>query len=113
VFGHALLAFLVLPGLAAVIAPPFIALVDPWRGQTWLPGLAIMCGGAFVLLWCVRDFYVSGKGTLAPWDPPKQLVVVGLYRVTLFESYKLGQRNNSGRYRGPVLSEKTVVWKKA
>jgi protein-S-isoprenylcysteine O-methyltransferase Ste14 len=27
----------------------------------------------------VRDFYVSGKGTLAPWDPPKNLVVVGLY----------------------------------
>jgi protein-S-isoprenylcysteine O-methyltransferase Ste14 len=80
VFGRALLAFLILPGLAAVIAPPFIALLDPWRGKTWLPGLAVMCAGAFVLLWCVRGFYVSGKGTLAPWDPPKQLVVVGLYR---------------------------------
>jgi protein-S-isoprenylcysteine O-methyltransferase Ste14 len=33
-----------------------------------------------VLLCCVRDFFVSGKGTLAPWDPPKKLVVVGLYR---------------------------------
>jgi len=80
VFGRALLAFLVLPGLAAVLAPPFIARLDPWRGQTWLPGLAVMCAGASVLLWCVRDFYVSGKGTLAPWDPPKQLVAVGLYR---------------------------------
>ena len=28
----------------------------------------------------MRDFYVSGKGTLAPWAPPKNLVVVGLYR---------------------------------
>ena len=28
----------------------------------------------------VRDFYVAGKGTLAPWTPPKRLVVVGLYR---------------------------------
>jgi protein-S-isoprenylcysteine O-methyltransferase Ste14 len=28
----------------------------------------------------VRDFYVSGKGTIAPWDPPKRLVAVGLYR---------------------------------
>jgi protein-S-isoprenylcysteine O-methyltransferase Ste14 len=36
--------------------------------------------GGFLLLWCVRDFFVSGKGTLAPWDPPKHLVVVGLYR---------------------------------
>jgi protein-S-isoprenylcysteine O-methyltransferase Ste14 len=34
------------------------------------------------LLWCVRDFYVAGKGTLAPWDPPRHLVVAGLYRYT-------------------------------
>jgi protein-S-isoprenylcysteine O-methyltransferase Ste14 len=28
----------------------------------------------------VRDFYVVGRGTLAPWEPPRRLVVVGLYR---------------------------------
>jgi protein-S-isoprenylcysteine O-methyltransferase Ste14 len=28
----------------------------------------------------VRDFYVSGGGTLAPWSPPQRLVVNGLYR---------------------------------
>ena len=28
----------------------------------------------------MRDFYVKGKGTLAPWSPPQRLVVVGLYR---------------------------------
>lgn len=33
-----------------------------------------------LLLWCVRDFYVVGKGTLGPWDPPRNLVVTGLYR---------------------------------
>jgi len=33
-----------------------------------------------ILLWCVRDFYTLGKGTLAPWDPPKKLVIAGLYR---------------------------------
>ena len=33
-----------------------------------------------MLLWCVRDFYVSGRGTLAPLDPPKRVVIVGLYR---------------------------------
>ena len=36
--------------------------------------------GLLLLLWCVRDFYVSGQGTLAPWHPPKHLVAVGLYR---------------------------------
>lgn len=34
------------------------------------------------MLWCVRDFYVAGHGTLAPWAPPKRLVTVGLYRVS-------------------------------
>jgi protein-S-isoprenylcysteine O-methyltransferase Ste14 len=33
-----------------------------------------------LLLWTVRDFYVAGRGTLAPWAPPTELVVVGLYR---------------------------------
>jgi protein-S-isoprenylcysteine O-methyltransferase Ste14 len=36
--------------------------------------------GIFALVWCVRDFYVSGRGTLAPWDPPTRLVIIGLYR---------------------------------
>lgn len=36
--------------------------------------------GVALVLWCVRDFYSTGKGTLAPWKPPKRLVVVGLYR---------------------------------
>jgi protein-S-isoprenylcysteine O-methyltransferase Ste14 len=27
-------------------------------------------------------FSAAGKGTLAPWDPPRRLVVVGLYRFT-------------------------------
>ena len=38
--------------------------------------------GLVLLLWCVRDFYVAGKGTLAPWAPPEYLVTVGLYRVS-------------------------------
>ena len=79
-FTRALLAFIVLPGVAAGIIPPVIASFDPWRGAVWSPGLAVMLAGAFVLLWCVRDFYVSGKGTLAPWDPPRKMVTVGLYR---------------------------------
>ena len=81
-FVRALLAFLVLPGLVAVLVPPLVALVDPWRSQVWMPGIAVLVAGAAVLLWCVRDFYAAGQGTLAPWDPPKRLVVAGLYRYT-------------------------------
>jgi len=77
---RALLAFLALPGVVAFVVPPILAWVDPWRAGAILPGALVMLVGLGWLLWCVRDFYVSGKGTLAPWDPPKRLVVVGLYR---------------------------------
>jgi protein-S-isoprenylcysteine O-methyltransferase Ste14 len=77
---RALFAFLLLPGLVAFVAPLIIASFDKWRGEVFLPGLFVMFVGIVVLVWCVRDVYVSGKGTLAPWSPPKHLVVVGLYR---------------------------------
>jgi protein-S-isoprenylcysteine O-methyltransferase Ste14 len=31
-------------------------------------------------LWCAWDFTFAGRGTPAPIDPPKELVVQGLYR---------------------------------
>ena len=79
-FLRALFAFLVLPGLAAFILPPVLAFIDPWRKEVLPPGSFLMVLGIVLLFWCVRDFSVSGKGTLAPWDPPRKLVVVGLYR---------------------------------
>jgi protein-S-isoprenylcysteine O-methyltransferase Ste14 len=38
--------------------------------------------GASILFRCVWDFFSAGRGTLAPFDPPKRLVVTGLYRYT-------------------------------
>ncbi len=37
-------------------------------------GIAPLLAGFTLLLWCVYDFYVAGKGTLAPWSPPRHLV---------------------------------------
>ncbi|HBC87403.1 MAG TPA: hypothetical protein DCZ94_10645 [Lentisphaeria bacterium] len=80
-FLRALIAFLILPCVFGGIAPLLLSHADPWRGHgIIIPGAIVMGSGLFLLLWCVRDFYVAGKGTLAPWDPPKHLVVVGLYR---------------------------------
>ena len=42
----------------------------------------VAIAGAVVLLRCVWDFFAKGKGTLAPIDPPRVLVVSGLYRFT-------------------------------
>src|SRR5437762_176727 len=43
-------------------------------------GLPLIVIGAATLLWCVWDFFSSGRGTISPIDSPKHLVVRGLYR---------------------------------
>ncbi len=43
-------------------------------------GLPLVVIGAAMLLWCIWDFFSSGRGTISPIDPPKHLVVRGLYR---------------------------------
>src|SRR5882724_4429002 len=79
-FLRALIAFLTLPGVVAGLVPVLIGLGDTNRHGGSAIGFGVLALGVMLLLWCVRDFYVSGKGTLAPWDPPKRLVVIGLYR---------------------------------
>jgi protein-S-isoprenylcysteine O-methyltransferase Ste14 len=79
-FWKALFAFLVLPGTFAFLVP--LTLFAPrWRGATLDPlGLVPLLLGAAALLATVREFHVAGRGTLAPWSPPRELVTTGLYR---------------------------------
>ena len=47
----------------------------------WSPAaILLMAAGAAILLACLWDFAWTGRGTPAPWDPPRRLVVRGLYR---------------------------------
>lgn len=48
----------------------------------WLmwPGMLGLLAGLVIYLRCAWDFAVDGLGTPAPLDPPKSLVVSGLYR---------------------------------
>jgi protein-S-isoprenylcysteine O-methyltransferase Ste14 len=78
-FWRALAAFLALPGIVAFLVPWLLA---PRAASIRVTLLPIVGVGTVLLLWCVRDFYVAGRGTLAPWAPPKHLVSVGLYRVS-------------------------------
>jgi protein-S-isoprenylcysteine O-methyltransferase Ste14 len=43
-------------------------------------GMVIGTMGAPIALWCIFTFASVGKGTPAPFDPPRRLVIQGLYR---------------------------------
>ena len=77
---RAVLAFILLPGIIAIGLPLLIGYFDPWGNPFFLPGIIVIFTGIILLIWCIRDFLVYGKGTLAPWNSPKDLVVNGLYR---------------------------------
>ncbi len=79
-FWRAVLAFAALPGIVAFAVPVLLASVTGDPARFHLDGLVLLLPGTALLLWCVRDFYVAGRGTLAPWSPPHELVIVGLYR---------------------------------
>lgn len=77
---RAILAFLICPGTVAFFVP-FVLLAPGGPGSIVdALGLIPLAVGIALLLWCVREFYVAGRGTLAPWAPPQELVQTGPYR---------------------------------
>lgn len=79
---HALAAFLALPAMTAFAIPLAIGISAGRPVRYALPAALLVCPGTLLLLWCVREFYVAGRGTLAPWDPPRHLVCSGPYRIS-------------------------------
>ena len=77
---RALLVSLALQVVVGDLFPWYLSEIDCWRTRGTALGWPMVFVGVSVLVWCVRDFYAIGKGTLAPWDPPKKLLIVGLYR---------------------------------
>jgi protein-S-isoprenylcysteine O-methyltransferase Ste14 len=49
-------------------------------GPVELAGIAIGLGGGLLAVWCILTFALVGKGTPAPFDPPRRLVISGPYR---------------------------------
>ena len=62
-FWRALIAFLALPGMVAFVIP---WLLRPRNIGIQAIGLLPLIVGTALLLWCVRDFYIAGRGSLAP-----------------------------------------------
>lgn len=88
-FVRHLLAILVLPGTVTIFVPVWLArrygvdfaaplavqdaLVELLGGVLLAVGLALFASSLY-------HFAKLGRGTLAPWDPPRRLVVSGPYR---------------------------------
>jgi protein-S-isoprenylcysteine O-methyltransferase Ste14 len=77
---RAIVAVLLLPGTMGVVLPLFVIDPDRPQGVVNIAGLLLVAAGALLLGWSVREFLIVGKGTLAPWWPPKQLVTSGPFR---------------------------------
>jgi protein-S-isoprenylcysteine O-methyltransferase Ste14 len=84
------LAIALLPGTAAVAVPAIILLAGEGPSIGWgfagagaavpvLIGCALIVLGLALWVWTLRLFIRIGKGTLAPWDPTRHLVVEGPY----------------------------------
>lgn len=79
---RSLFAFIALPCMMAGALPWIIVRSTGNKVEYLVPGFAVFAVGFLLLLLCVREFHTIGKGTLAPWDPPRHLVVTGPYAIT-------------------------------
>ncbi len=73
---------------ASLLLPIAILVVVPWlldphpvpaRGVPLVAGLILISLGLYIMARTIAGFFEIGKGTLAPWDPPRKLVVIGMY----------------------------------
>jgi len=75
-----LLFTVLVPGTVAVFLPLQISHGRAVAsGPTLAIAVALLALGAAIYGWCVWDFATFGRGTPAPIDAPKKLVVRGLY----------------------------------
>jgi protein-S-isoprenylcysteine O-methyltransferase Ste14 len=81
---RSLLWTLLFPGFFAGFLPwRYFGVSDvdlDWSNPVHLAGVLLIASGSALLIACIVDFARKGRGTLSPVDPPKELVVQGLYR---------------------------------
>jgi protein-S-isoprenylcysteine O-methyltransferase Ste14 len=77
-----LLFTVLVPGTVAVYVPLLLAGDRaPRGGPGALVAAALFAAGGVLYAWCVWDFARFGRGTPAPIDAPRRLVVRGPYRL--------------------------------
>jgi protein-S-isoprenylcysteine O-methyltransferase Ste14 len=65
---------------ARMSVPATVSLGTAMDAAIRIVGVVLLLAGVALLLWCIRLFGRVGRGTLAPWDPTRRLVVSGPYR---------------------------------
>ena len=108
-----------------VLLPGVVVAYIPWRffgfgrvamnlhDPVQLLGVALMGLGALLLLTCIWEFAEFGRGTLSPLDPPRELVVRGLYRYVRNPMYLSVAVIHVGEVlvaRSTALLEYAVAW---
>lgn len=78
-------ALILLPFHVLVVFPGLILYCTNFTYQfpnvlQFIGGLIVLLGGMCLVSWTMVLFHRLGKGTLAPWASPKQLVVQGPYQ---------------------------------
>ena len=75
---------ILVPGAELVLIPLVVVLVGLGPrlelGPARYSGLVPLLAGLVMILRCFADFIRRGRGTPAIYDPPRELVVIGLYR---------------------------------
>jgi len=71
---------ILVPGTVAIVVPRNIASDAGTPTLFSSIGFLPMALGAAIYFWCAWDFATAGRGMPAPIDPPKHLVLRGLYR---------------------------------
>lgn len=66
--------------LAASVQPLDARLAFTLPAWARLLGWALALPGALLTLWCISTFAARGRGTPAPFDPPREFVAAGPYR---------------------------------
>ena len=62
------------------LMPRWFAGGKPLQPDWNIAGVALIAIGGAIMIHCVWEFGWEGRGTPAPFDPPRRLVVKGLYR---------------------------------
>jgi len=84
-------AIIILPVNALIVVPSILLLVTkdssfaygfeyPWPFVICFIGLILAVSSFYFMFLTVKLFVEKGKGTPAPWNPPKNFVVLGPYR---------------------------------